>query len=102
MLMLRQGCSLSMLHRTFEKVHRGVRLAGLGMPNILCMPFILSPGVLRRTISHIWCRLNLPIFLLRVGLSTLMYIDSLIVLTMPWSSLPIIWKLSCVVVFPVL
>ena len=33
--MLRQGCSLSILHRTCEKVHGGVRLGGLGMPNIL-------------------------------------------------------------------
>ena len=36
--MLRQGCSLGMLHRTCENVHGGVRLGGLGMPNILCMP----------------------------------------------------------------
>ena len=42
--MLRQGCSLSMLHRTCEKVHGGVRLSELNMPNILCMPFILSQG----------------------------------------------------------
>ena len=37
--MLRQGCSLSMSHRTCEKVHRGVKLGGLGMPNILHMSF---------------------------------------------------------------
>ena len=30
---LRQGCSLSMLHRTYEKMHGGVRLGGLSMPN---------------------------------------------------------------------
>ena len=64
--------------------------------------FILSPGVLRSTLSYIWCKLNLPIFLLMVGLLTLIYIDSLIVLAMAWPSLPIIWKLSCVVVWPVL
>ena len=39
MCMLRQGCSLSMLHRTCEKVHGGARWGGPGMPNILCMPF---------------------------------------------------------------
>ena len=41
--MLRQRCSLSMLHRTCEKVHGGVRLGGLGMPSILCMPFYFKP-----------------------------------------------------------
>ena len=30
------------------------------------------------------------------------YIDSVITLVMSWPSLPIIWKLSCVVVWPVL
>ena len=39
MCMLRQGCSLNMLHRTCEKAHGGVRLGALGMPNILHMPF---------------------------------------------------------------
>ena len=95
--MLRQGCSLSMPHRTC-----GVRLGWLSMPNIMCMPFILNPGVLRRTLSNIWCKLNLSIFLISVGLLTLMYIDSLIVLAMSWSSLPIIWKLSWMVVWHVL
>ena len=41
--MLKQGCSLSMLHRTCEKVPGGVSLGGLGMPNILCMPFNFKP-----------------------------------------------------------
>ena len=92
--MLRQGCSLSMLHRICKKLHGGVRLDGLRMPNILHMPFIVSPGVLRGTLSYIWCKLNFPIFLLNVGLLTVIYIDTLIVLAMPWSSLPIVWKLS--------
>ena len=35
--------------------------------------------MLRSTPSHIWCKLKLPIFLLRVELLTRMYIDSLIV-----------------------
>ena len=34
-------------------------------------------------------QIKFPIFLFSVGLLTLMYIDSLIVLAMPWSSLPI-------------
>ena len=49
-------------------------LGGLSLTNrgVLCVcPFILSPGVLRITLSHICCKLNLPIFLLSVGLLTL-------------------------------
>ena len=69
--MLRQGCSLSMLHRTCEILHGNVRLDGLRMPNILHMPFFLSSEILRNTLSHIWCKLKLPIFLLSVGLLTL-------------------------------
>ena len=34
----------------------------------------LRPGVLGRTLSHLWCKLNLPIFLFNVGLLTLMKI----------------------------
>ena len=49
------------------------------------MSYLLSlrPGVLIKTLSHIWGRLNLPILLLRVGLLTLMKMDSLIYLDMP-------------------
>ena len=43
MCMLGQGCSLSMLHRPCEYVHGGDRLGGLGMPNILCLPFYFEP-----------------------------------------------------------
>ena len=43
MCMLKQGCSLSMNHRTCENVHGDVRLGGLGMPNILNMPFYFKP-----------------------------------------------------------
>ena len=53
MHIFRQGCSLSMLHRTCENMQRGVGLCGFGMPNILHMPFILSPAILRSTLSHI-------------------------------------------------
>ena len=37
----------------------------------------LSPVVLKRTLSHMWLRLYLPIFWLGVGLFTLMKMDSL-------------------------
>ena len=47
MHMLRQRCSLSMLYGTCENLYGDVRLVGLGMPNILHMPFYLSSGVLR-------------------------------------------------------
>ena len=59
------------------------------------------PGVFRRTLSHIWLRLNLPMFLLKVGLLTLVYIDSFINLVRPWSSLPMMLKLSEVALCPV-
>ena len=52
--MLRQGCFLSMLHRTCEKVHGGVRLGGLTIPNILCMPFYFKPrGIKKYSIKYI-------------------------------------------------
>ena len=41
---------------------------------------IWSSEVFTRTPSHIWGRLYLPTFLFRVGLVTLMYMDSLIIL----------------------
>ena len=100
MCMLRQRCSLSMLHRTCEYLHGVLGWVDEACPISCACLFILSPGLLRSTLSHTWCKLNLPIFLLRVGLLTLMYMDSLIVLAVSWSSLPIIWKLSCEVVWP--
>ena len=42
--------------------------------------FNLRPGVLIKTVSHIWGKLNLPTLLLRVGLLTLINMDSLIYL----------------------
>ena len=40
----------------------------------------MRPGVLIKTLSHIWGKLNLPTLLLRVGLLTLIKMDSLIYL----------------------
>ena len=52
--------------------------------------FEVRPGVLSKTLSHMWGKFNLPIFLFNVGLLTLMKIDSLMFLAKPCPSLPII------------
>ena len=59
------------------KVGRGVRLS---MPNIMHMAFHFKTRLLSKTLSHMWGKLNLPIFLFNVGLLTLINIDSLMVL----------------------
>ena len=41
--MLRQGCSLSKLHKACEKLQGHVRLGALSMPNILHMPLYFKP-----------------------------------------------------------
>ena len=46
--MFRQGCPLSMLHRTCENVHGVVRLGGMGMPDILHMPFYFKPRDIKK------------------------------------------------------
>ena len=43
MHMFIKGCSLSMFHRSCEKLHGGVRLGRLGMPNFLCMAIYFKP-----------------------------------------------------------
>ena len=43
MCMLRQGCSLHMLHRFCKQLHGGLRLGALRMPSILHMPFYFKP-----------------------------------------------------------
>ena len=53
-----------------------------------------SSRVLTRTQSQIWGRLYLPMLLLRVGMLTLMYMNSLIVQAKPCPSLPTVLKLS--------
>ena len=73
-----------------------VRMSGwleLACPTTCTCLFKLRPGALSKTLSHIWGKLNLPIFLFSVGLFTPINIDSLILLTWLCSSLPIIWKL---------
>ena len=50
--------------------------------------FNLRPGVLIKTLSHIWGKLNLPTLLFRMGLLTLINMDSLIYLDKWCPSLP--------------
>ena len=38
--------------------------------------FKARPGVLSKTLSHMWGKLNLPMFLFNVGLLTVMKMDS--------------------------
>ena len=51
--------------------------------------------MLKRTLSHMWLRLYLPMFWFKVGLFTLMKMDSLMVLACLWFSLPVMLKLVC-------
>ena len=51
------------------------------------------PGVLIKTLSHIWGKLNLPTLLFKVGLLTLINMDSLLYLDKWCPFLPIILKL---------
>ena len=64
--------------------------------------FIFSSGMLNNILSQMCGRLYFPIFLFSVGLFTLMYIDSLIVLAKLLSSLPIILKFSMDVSWPLM
>ena len=61
------------------------------LDNVLII--IWSSEVLTRTPSHICGRLYLPMFLLRMGLFTLMYMDSFIVVAKLCPSLPTMLKL---------
>ena len=56
--------------------------------------FKVRPGVLSKTLSDMWGKLN---FLSIVGLLTLINMDSLIFLAKPCLSLSIIWKFCWVV-----
>ena len=64
--------------------------------------FNLSSEVLNRTSSHMCGRWNLPLFLFRDGLLTLMNSASFIALLTFWSSLPNILKFSILMLWPVL
>ena len=72
--------------------------------NAFCSLLISSSvsEMLNSILSQMCGRLYFPIFLLSVGLFTLMYIDSLIVLAKLLSSLPIILKFSKDVSWPLI
>ena len=74
----------------------------LAFPTAGTCLFKVRPGVLHKTLSCMWGKLNFPIFLFKVGLFTLINMDSLIFLAKPCPSLPIIWKFCWVVGCPVL
>ena len=79
----------------------------VGWLGLACMTtwaclFQVRPGVLSKTLSPMWVKLNLPIFLFKMGLFTLINIDSLIFLAKLCPSLPIIWKFCWVVGWPML
>ena len=65
-------------------------LLELACPTACTCHFKVRLGVLSKTQSHMWGKLNLPIFLFNVGFN----MDSLMILAKPCPSLPIIWKLS--------
>ena len=56
--------------------------------------FIFNSGIVSKILSQMCGRLYFPVFLLRVGLFTLIYIDSLMVLAKVLSFLPMILKFS--------
>ena len=68
-------------------------IMGLTCPTVCVCLFKLRPSGLSKTLSHMWGKLNLPIFLFNVGLLTLMNMNSLTFLAKLCPSLPIIWKL---------
>ena len=73
----------------------------LTCPTVCACLLTLRPGVLSKTLSHMWGKLNLPMFPFSVGLLNLMNMDSLIFLAKLCPSLPIIWKLLWLVGWPV-
>ena len=96
---------LSTIAMVFIRSNGNPRCCNLYSCYGLCCTFpcgmaTLIPGVLNRTLSHIWLNWNLPIFLFRVGLFTLMKMDSLINLVKSCPSLPMMLKLSWVVWCP--
>ena len=67
-----------------------------------CHYLVFSSGMANRTLFQMCGRLYLPMYLLRVGLLTLMYMASLMALAIIWPSLSIILKFSSVVLWPVM
>ena len=65
-------------------------LLELAYPTAYACLFQVRPGVLSKTLSQMWGKLNLSKFLFNVGLLTLIKIDSLMFLAKPCTSLPII------------
>ena len=59
-------------------VNRGV--LELACPAACACLFKLRPGVLSKTLSNMWGKLNLPMFLFNVGLLTLIKFDFLMCL----------------------
>ena len=78
-----------------------LELLELTCPTACACLLKLRPGVLSKTLSHMWGKLNSPMFLFNGGLLTLMNIDSLIFLAKLCPSLPIIWKLLWLLGWPV-
>ena len=64
--------------------------------------FSFSSGIVNKILSHMCGRLYFPMFLFRVGLSTLMNMASWMVLAILFSSLPRILKLSIDVIWPLM
>ena len=69
--MLRQGCSQICFIEPVKICMGILGCVDWACPISCTCIFILSPELLRSTLSDIGCKLNLPIFLLRVGLLTL-------------------------------
>ena len=57
----------------------------LACPTAYACLLKVRTGVLSKTLSNMWSKLNLPTFLFNVGLLTLIKIDSLIFLAKPCS-----------------
>ena len=68
---------------------------------LLTCLFKLRLLVLSKTLSHMGGKLNFPMLLFRVGLLTLINMDSFMFLAKLYPSLPIIWKLLWLVGWPV-
>ena len=84
MHMLRQWCSMSMLHRTCEYIHVGVRFGGLSLPNGWCflhIPISFEPwGVKKYSVPYMM-QIELACISIKCGIVN-PYIDGLIVLAM--------------------